>query len=866
MIAMTEIMCAQNINQLKPGTAAGQIPMTVSPYFRQAYADPQTVADTITRYMALDTFYNDGDSICFRLFATSPLVCVPAPAGTDTRICDANYVGDTLILYVCSGMTPIDSIKVEIISSGGGGADSLGVIIPSQQLVVGTGTRAPTSYSTLSTAGSNILNTPRTIYLTPYGTTETASLHLGYQRSGDGNALIDFYSASTGTPSTRINRTPGTNAALDITNYGTGNLNFKRNSGTTAFSINGSTGQITANAYTSGTSFAGTDVAVVGHSSAGAFQSMNAADLTTFVGGIDHSILNEIQDLSYTASSRAMGISGGGTGFTFPFFEISSTNPGLVPGSNSIGAGYVLKSNRTWGSVAWSELVSIPAGFADGVDNVNDSDADPSNELQDLSNTFDSPQTFHRATLSNSGNDYFQINEGGSGIISLSSTGTSPAAQSSMTIDVVSGSIAEAYLDATNPAGTGQVLSYAGSGQFTWIDGGGNGIYGVTGNVGGGTVDVTANVALNRALAFDYNSGDDEFTLNSSGLFLRHTLGVTIGDLDAPSDEIKIDGFTGGARIQHESTGPDSRIAMYGTASDGRIDIVAQYGTDVADINITAEDEVTITGGATGGNVTIGSGGSTTISDNAFIGSTSGDRLEIATSSFAASMGHEDHVATTLGSGSGMQFGDNGKVYINAVSGTGTDNVVTINAEDGISLGTSAGVITTNANFGINGVPGAYALYVNGTQFSTSASNFITSDRRTKEDIHPLTDPYQKIMALQPVSYFYNKEHLAMTKGERKLMKGYIAQDYQKIFPEDVTANEKGILAMDQGAVGPYTVAAVQELIKDNEEMRDIIRNQEDRLLALEASLVKPAAIAEEISHEQAKELVRLLKIYIEQQ
>jgi len=39
--------------------------------------------------------------------------------------------------------------------------------------------------------------------------------------------------------------------------------------------------------------------------------------------------------------------------------------------------------------VDWTELTGIPAGFSDGVDNVNDADADPTNELQDLQSVTD---------------------------------------------------------------------------------------------------------------------------------------------------------------------------------------------------------------------------------------------------------------------------------------------------------------------------------------------------------------------------------------------------------------------------------------------------------------------------------------------
>jgi hypothetical protein len=62
---------------------------------------------------------------------------------------------------------------------------------------------------------------------------------------------------------------------------------------------------------------------------------------------VDGSTTNELQNLSYTASTRALGISNG-TGVTLPTFSTSSSNSGLVPGSNSAGASYYLNGNGAW--------------------------------------------------------------------------------------------------------------------------------------------------------------------------------------------------------------------------------------------------------------------------------------------------------------------------------------------------------------------------------------------------------------------------------------------------------------------------------------------------------------------------------------
>lgn len=78
---------------------------------------------------------------------------------------------------------------------------------------------------------------------------------------------------------------------------------------------------------------------------------------TTFsVADVDSSATNEIQDLSYTAATRALGITGG-TGVTMPLFSSSTTAAGLVPGGNNNGATYFLNATGNWtqpaGSTQW---------------------------------------------------------------------------------------------------------------------------------------------------------------------------------------------------------------------------------------------------------------------------------------------------------------------------------------------------------------------------------------------------------------------------------------------------------------------------------------------------------------------------------
>lgn len=71
---------------------------------------------------------------------------------------------------------------------------------------------------------------------------------------------------------------------------------------------------------------------------------------------VDGSPTNEIQNISYTAATRAVAISGGGTGFTFPLF--SSSDAGLVAGSGGDTTNF-LRADGTWATPPGSGGITV---------------------------------------------------------------------------------------------------------------------------------------------------------------------------------------------------------------------------------------------------------------------------------------------------------------------------------------------------------------------------------------------------------------------------------------------------------------------------------------------------------------------------
>lgn len=86
------------------------------------------------------------------------------------------------------------------------------------------------------------------------------------------------------------------------------------------------------------------------------------------------------------------------------------------------------------------------------------------------------------------------------------------------------------------------------------------------------------------------------------------------------------------------------------------------------------------------------------------------------------------------------------------------------------------------------------------------------SDRRMKEDIHPLDHVMEQVMRLKPVSF--------KMKADGKKSMGVIAQDLEQVYPQLVVGAKDGMKSVNyQGLIGPL-IAAVQELKRQNDELR----------------------------------------------
>ena len=137
------------------------------------------------------------------------------------------------------------------------------------------------------------------------------------------------------------------------------------------------------------------------------------------------------------------------------------------------------------------------------------------------------------------------------------------------------------------------------------------------------------------------------------------------------------------------------------------------------------------------------------------------------------------------------------------------------------------------------------ALEVNGNASKTTASNWLAnSDARIKTGVQPVTGALAKLDQVRLVEFNYTQEYLAAHPGttDRRYL-NVIAQEFQRVFPEHVQssgeklADGSEILQVDTYPLTIYSAAAVQELHRENQQLKQQLAAQEEQLAAQEERL-----------------------------
>ena len=140
---------------------------------------------------------------------------------------------------------------------------------------------------------------------------------------------------------------------------------------------------------------------------------------------------------------------------------------------------------------------------------------------------------------------------------------------------------------------------------------------------------------------------------------------------------------------------------------------------------------------------------------------------------------------------------------------------------------------------------GTHALEVNGNAWKSTAGGWLAnSDRRIKTEIESINGALEKLDQVRLVDFRYTGDYLAAhPEIEDRRYPNVIAQEFQQVFPDDVkSSGEKlpdgsEILRVDTYPLTIYSVAAIQELHRENRMLEKKLSEQEQRLRKLEEIL-----------------------------
>jgi hypothetical protein len=93
------------------------------------------------------------------------------------------------------------------------------------------------------------------------------------------------------------------------------------------------------------------------------------------------------------------------------------------------------------------------------------------------------------------------------------------------------------------------------------------------------------------------------------------------------------------------------------------------------------------------------------------------------------------------------------------------------------------------------------------------------SDVRLKKDIAPLQNSLQRIIQLNGYTYRWKNQ-----QADNRLQTGVLAQEVQQLFPELVTENKEGVLAVNYSGLIPLMIESIKEQQRQIDELKKMVR------------------------------------------
>ena len=435
----------------------------------------------------------------------------------------------------------------------------------------------------------------------------------------------------------------------------------------------------------------------------------------------------------------------------------------------------------------WTEVTGKPAGFADGVDNVDDADNDITNEIQALS------LTGTQLSLSRGGGNVI-LPAGENFTLPYNGTASSASAAFKITNSTGDG------INGTSNASDGNGLSglaNSTSGVNSGVKGisyssSGFGVYGESPNLGiSGKATSTSGI--------NYGIKGESLSISGSGVYgeSNATSGTAVGVLGRSS------------------------------APGGR-GLIGQATSSACDNCIGVQGRVNSSNGYSG----FFDGGKFYINGRTGIGTNSPEAgLHISGSGWPESF---VYIASNSGEDAGLRLYEGVTAKWHIFNNSAAGGLQIYNSD----VSTSIFCRQTNSYVGIRTTNPLYPLHVNGEAAKSSGTTawVVSSDVRLKNILGKYEKGLNEIVELQPVRFTYQKDNPRQLPSDKEQV-GFIAQEVKEIFPEAVTEGTDGYLDFNIHAISVAMINAIRELKAENEKQKAEINKLEDRISKLEYKL-----------------------------
>jgi len=158
---------------------------------------------------------------------------------------------------------------------------------------------------------------------------------------------------------------------------------------------------------------------------------------------------------------------------------------------------------------------------------------------------------------------------------------------------------------------------------------------------------------------------------------------------------------------------------------------------------------------------------------------------------------------------------------------TGTSNQIIVTGTTTPTLSTPQDIGTaSNVQHGSLGIGTAASGTAGEIRASNNITGYYSSDRKYKENIIDIPDALNKVDAIGGKMFDWTDSYIQEHGGEdgyfvQKRDFGVIAQDVQAVFPEAVRTREDGSLAVDYSKLSALAFAAIVELKKEIEQLKN---------------------------------------------